>query len=547
MENEQENKASFKFKMPQMNSSAADQQAGGSSSSPGDVNLSKTNCSVCNKEFVSAKALSGHMRVHGSATKKQQGLEDVIRARNQPILKKQRNRSRSDSQSLLPTLHPCDHCSKVFRTAVSLFGHMRCHPERAWRGMRPPSQELPTWRVKARRGRRSLKNQAEEVSWSYVDLDSDEDEVDDEERRRTLDGVNDLLLLKNSGSSGSSGLSTLAAAAKGNSYREEGFDEMRSVGNGFGEQVGKKRRGNVDDYPVVSKMTREVGGSSADHKMRDCIGFVHQEGNAVGNNSDAEDGSDGINTELVIGNKTRDKDNHGDLAIGNGKSKGTRKVRLIKELMITQEKPPAVGGSGSSAQAAAAIASEKYKCSTCDKCFSSPQALGGHRSSHYKLKVTVINGTDSVPDKHPIQISSSVSAFAPPAQTLVSNEELNKSHQQQPLKSEECATKGNYFDEVGGSSKADPDHFSSTVYQCTMCYKEFPSGQALGGHKRCHWAALADGQTEAEVPPLVQAGTSGEEAGTQAGGKRIRLMGVDLDVPPSLVPDAEDLVAAGWY
>ncbi|KAL2523836.1 Tapetum-specific zinc finger protein 1 [Abeliophyllum distichum] len=42
----------------------------------------------------------------------------------------------------------------------------------------------------------------------------------------------------------------------------------------------------------------------------------------------------------------------------------------------------------------AAVTPDKYICSTCNKSFPTPQALGGHRSSHTKFKVRVYNTID---------------------------------------------------------------------------------------------------------------------------------------------------------
>ncbi|KAF5739449.1 zinc finger protein ZAT10 [Tripterygium wilfordii] len=71
-----------------------------------------------------------------------------------------------------------------------------------------------------------------------------------------------------------------------------------------------------------------------------------------------------------------------------------------------------------------------YKCSVCNKAFSSYQALGGHKASHRK-------GSDE--QSTSTNISSAVS---------------------------------------NGSGR---------VHECSICHKTFPTGQALGGHKRRHY------------------------------------------------------------
>ncbi|KAG6608432.1 Zinc finger protein ZAT10, partial [Cucurbita argyrosperma subsp. sororia] len=77
-----------------------------------------------------------------------------------------------------------------------------------------------------------------------------------------------------------------------------------------------------------------------------------------------------------------------------------------------------------------------YKCSVCDKAFSSYQALGGHKASHRK---------SATGEDHSTSSTITTSATATTA--------------------------------VGGGKS----------HECSICHKSFPTGQALGGHKRCHY------------------------------------------------------------
>ena len=92
---------------------------------------------------------------------------------------------------------------------------------------------------------------------------------------------------------------------------------------------------------------------------------------------------------------------------------------------------PALSDNNSAPLSAAKLT---YKCSVCNKAFSSYQALGGHKASHRKLA----GAAEDQP------ASSSVTT------TSASN---------------------------GGGR----------THECSICHKTFPTGQALGGHKRCHY------------------------------------------------------------
>nr|GLL48940.1 zinc finger protein ZAT10 [Ipomoea trifida] len=118
-----------------------------------------------------------------------------------------------------------------------------------------------------------------------------------------------------------------------------------------------------------------------------------------------------------------------------------------------------------------------YKCSVCDKAFGSYQALGGHKASHRKLA--------GAGDDHPTTST---------------------------------ATNGS----AGAAS-------TGRTHECSICHKCFPTGQALGGHKRCHYeGTIGNGGAGAG------AGTSSE--GTGSSSNSLRNFDLNLPALPELSP-----------
>ncbi|XP_027354765.1 zinc finger protein ZAT10-like [Abrus precatorius] len=110
-----------------------------------------------------------------------------------------------------------------------------------------------------------------------------------------------------------------------------------------------------------------------------------------------------------------------------------------------------------------------YKCSVCNKAFSSYQALGGHKASHRK--------------------------FAGAAEDHSTSSAVTTS----------SASNG------GGRS-----------HECSICHKSFPTGQALGGHKRCHYEGGGGGSS---------AVTASEGVGSTHTGSHSHHREFDLNLP----------------
>ncbi|GMI66938.1 hypothetical protein HRI_000363100 [Hibiscus trionum] len=104
------------------------------------------------------------------------------------------------------------------------------------------------------------------------------------------------------------------------------------------------------------------------------------------------------------------------------------------------------------------VAKGLFECKACKKVFNSHQALGGHRASHKKVK----------------------GCFA----ARLDNDHNGKDDGLADEDRDEFfLTKPTFrVDTLASTSKK-----KSKVHECSICHRVFSSGQALGGHKRCHW------------------------------------------------------------
>ncbi|XP_061353703.1 zinc finger protein ZAT1-like [Gastrolobium bilobum] len=87
-------------------------------------------CVFCGKEFKCGKALGGHKRFHLQAQKKKEKEDKKAAISNEIKM----------SSLMSNGKHCCLLCDKDFPSQKSLYGHMRSHPDRVWRGVCPPTR-----------------------------------------------------------------------------------------------------------------------------------------------------------------------------------------------------------------------------------------------------------------------------------------------------------------------------------------------------------------------------------------------------------------------
>ncbi|XP_075515844.1 zinc finger protein ZAT6-like [Primulina tabacum] len=142
----------------------------------------------------------------------------------------------------------------------------------------------------------------------------------------------------------------------------------------------------------------------------------------------------------------------------------------------------------SSAKAATAQ-NQSYRCSVCSKSFSLYQALGGHKASH---------------------------GIKPPAATTSSSESNLSTSASIP---------------ASNVSLLNPTRM---LHACSICHKTFPTGQALGGHKRRHYEGKIGNAASKNTAGSKSVSTSSDMTTSHGDGDSTAARrNFDLNLPPS--------------
>ncbi|KAL4326963.1 uncharacterized protein LOC107632321 [Arachis ipaensis] len=101
-------------------------------------------CEFCGKKFSSGKALGGHKRFHLQLLRKERESANKLAVTSDNY---GGGNDRGSNIKLLSSLDSpnkkllCCLCNKEFLSEKSLFGHMRSHPGREWKGIHPPNDD----------------------------------------------------------------------------------------------------------------------------------------------------------------------------------------------------------------------------------------------------------------------------------------------------------------------------------------------------------------------------------------------------------------------
>ncbi|KAL2245157.1 uncharacterized protein LOC105175037 [Sesamum indicum] len=401
-------------------------------------------CHICCKVFSSGKALGGHMRIHVLGGKRKDLIFKEKRKVHQTIkFKKQSPREETvekavhfvekkhhqykkmttgncfgDSDDMVKS-PSCIICGKNFPSMKSLFGHMRCHPEREWRGIHPPpswekissssssslsdaepqkfydqmelsasggknravdlTESLRGWPVTAKRGRKAMAVAASSSEFSCSD--------DNQFRAVTY------LMMLASGhllESGGAKRQTSAESQAAESFCKAKILEIDQVSKSkkFGtdypvEQLGKELRNSSEFETVVMAGSGLVRGESV-NKLEGQE-WLDQEHDQV----DYFPDDDQLDSKIPgqLNDKGFEATSNFKVPIKNKKKR--KKLKLC-ELELAKGSSPT--------SPLHQNPPEKHQCKACDKAFPTHQALGGHMSSHYKFNVSIknTNGTAQV-------------------------------------------------------------------------------------------------------------------------------------------------------
>ncbi|KAH9571322.1 hypothetical protein CY35_02G088700 [Sphagnum magellanicum] len=423
----------------------------------------------------------------------------------------------------------CTECNKKFGSMKALFGHMRCHPERYWRGIQPPDRSTlaqdhaaaaavaHTHHGSYRRKKRSPPivlpkadpESESEMNSKQADAAGKASEVDDSDTESIEAAyINGSSSGRHNNSGPAGGWRTKkrtkrvrqmvrslqavagsAAAAGAPQEEEEEEEESPSTPPTEDTQVQKdivfalmllhpqriaelnppflehklsKDKDPLMDINVPEKFKGKDNENAGYHETEKHHHHHYREADSKVKKMQQAEVAGGGEDGVVVSNNNQDLD---ELETQGEQGGGTKMM---------------------------------YQCATCKRIFKSHQALGGHRASHKKVKGcfarTSINDEEGSGRQDQSPEDDENKEGISPDEDFVKVEEQNLplEPQDQSHISVEDAEPCDYLVVAKGDNEEMLNAARKTKgHECSICHRVFNSGQALGGHKRCHWGGAA--------------------------------------------------------
>ncbi|CAM6083641.1 unnamed protein product [Calypogeia fissa] len=487
-------------------------------------------CNVCDQEFDNSKQLNSHKKSHCLYVLRRNPkrsrrfmdqdftAEAVVAAVSVPSSAKKTSSMFTSDGNMM---HECSECDKRFQSWKALFGHMRCHPDRTWRGIRPPNGEVPPKDKQLLQGSSSAERQLTSSRRKDVTLPIAPSQESDSESEAEGKGG-----LDHTGHGKAP--AAPAAAAGGASDNESDTESIEAAymhnverqpsSSSFNWQLFSKRskrsRQIVRSLQAVTKtaavplssstpaendeMEHETamglmmlarkeggkefwlgGGAAAGGRGSSCEIARRLPVESALSETERDDLDEQLDNDNASDSEDEEYDQKEHFVHHNNKGKG--KLDSMDNVSLCEENEE--GGDDCEADDLGPGSNKaKYMCNTCKRVFKSHQALGGHRASHKKVKgcfarTNVSDGVQDSPDEEMI------------SEEFRSDEQLPTDLQDQSQSEGDDRERPQF----SALSKEDSGEITNgnrnkcKGHICTICGRVFNSGQALGGHKRCHY------------------------------------------------------------
>ncbi|BAT76534.1 hypothetical protein LR48_Vigan01g274600 [Vigna angularis] len=486
-------------------------------------------CKFCGKCFPCGRSLGGHMRSHitnlsseekeklptrklFSSSLNNDGDKDSEAAatnagyglRENP--KKTWRISDHSSEDALVFDKFCKECGKAFHSWKALFGHMKCHSEKerasdsledqdSWTNakvvMDSQSDNEATAPNKRRRSKRRTRYTVASAAAtssvvSFANPSSSLSEVEQEQEEVAMS-----LMMLSRDVSPWSGPHSVAESSDNNSAYFEARSSVRT-------NLVAKFDGSTDFTPNTARMIKqsdnkwEVGNSEnpssirgkSSQRLTTTAATVETTEHGFGANKSgvSSKGYEKVNnSELQYvsaledseGERGRSRVNEPESILSKSAATGN-KYNSIKTKLIGSELKSNKNWVDKASEPESSKNSHKrgkFECTTCNKTFHSYQALGGHRASHKKIKGCFASKNESS--------ENSIETDLSPDPITTEHKLVNNTDREYLGEHQQGA---GFHDEVETVTESK----KSKGHECPICLKVFPSGQALGGHKRSH-------------------------------------------------------------